>query len=143
MFKKIAIAYDESKASEHALTASISLASSVGASLRIITVVEPLPAYVNMTLAIDGNLPQQLLNERRERLRQSLNLAVKHAANAGVHAEAALIDGREVESLLAEITASSADLLVLGLSRHHGFGEMSSTAHRIALHSPCPILGVH
>jgi nucleotide-binding universal stress UspA family protein len=143
MFKKIAIAYDESKSSEHALATAISLAASLGSNLRIITIVEPLPVYVNMTLAVDPDLPQQLLNERRDRLKLAIQLALQHAVDAGVDAEATLVDGREVEGVLAEVTARHADLLVLGLSQHHGFGEMSSTAHRIALHSPCPILGVH
>lgn len=143
MFKKIAIAYDESKSAQHALATAISLAASLGSHLRIITIVEPQPFYVNIALAADINLPEQLQNERRERLQQALKLALQHAADAGVTAEASLIDGREVEGILAEVGTCCADLLVLGLSQHHGFGEMTSTVHRIALHSPCPILGVH
>jgi nucleotide-binding universal stress UspA family protein len=143
MFKKIAIAYDESKASEHALATAISLAAALGASLHIITIVEPLPGYVNIALAIDGSLLQQLQDERRERLKQTHELALIHATDAGVNARAVLIDGREVEGILAELKACGADLLVIGLSQHHGFGEMSSTLHRVALHVPCPMLGVH
>ncbi len=143
MFNKIAIAYDESPAAEHALAKAISLAAALGSTLRIITIVEPLPAYVNIALALDGNLPQQLLNERRQRLSQTHKLALIHAAEAGVSADAILVDGREVEGILAEITAYGADLLVIGLSQHHGFGEMSSTIHRISLNAPCPVLGVH
>ncbi len=143
MFSKIAIAYDDSPAAEHALATAVSLAASLGSSLRLITIVEPLPMYVNMALAVDADLPQQLLNERRERLKLAIELAIEHAAKAGVVAEAAIIDGREVEGILAEVSACGADLLILGLSQHHGFGEMSSTVHRISLHTPCPILGVH
>ncbi len=142
MYKKIAIAYDESSSSEHALATAISLAATLGASLRIITVVEPLPLYVNMTLAVDPDLPQQLLNERRERFELALKLALKHAADAGVTADAALIDGREVDGILAEVSASHADLLVVGLHQHLGFGEMGSTTHRIAMRATCPVLGV-
>ncbi|MGA7157300.1 MAG: universal stress protein [Acidobacteriaceae bacterium] len=143
MFKKIAVAYDDSKSAQHALATAISLAASLGSNLRIVTIVEPQPFYVNIALAADYNLPDLLQNERRERLQQSLKLALQHAANAGVEAEATLVDGREVEGILAEITSCCADLLVLGLSQHHGFAEMTSTVHRISLHTPCPILGVH
>ncbi|MFP5233437.1 MAG: universal stress protein [Acidobacteriota bacterium] len=142
MYKKIAIAYDESSSSEHALATAISLAATLGSSLRIITVVEPLPLYVNISLAVDPDLPQQLLNERRERFELAIQLALKHAAEAGVVADAALIEGREVEGILAEVGACHADLLVLGLRQHIGFGEMGSTAHRIAMRVTCPILGV-
>jgi nucleotide-binding universal stress UspA family protein len=143
MFKKIAIAYDDSTSAEHALVTAISLAASLGSNLRIISIVEPQPFYVNMALAADTNIPEQLQNERRERLKASLALALKHASQAGVGAEATLIDGHEVEGILTEISSCGADLLVIGLSQHHGFGERTSTAHRIALHAPCPILGVH
>ena len=143
MFKKIAIAYDESKSAQHALATAISLAASLHANLRIITIVEPHPALRKHRPSPSTSTSPAALNERRERLQQALKLALQHAADAGVTAEAALIDGREVEAILAEVTSCCADLLVLGLSQHHGFGEMSSTAHRISLHAPCPILGVH
>ncbi|HEX4154872.1 MAG TPA: universal stress protein [Acidobacteriaceae bacterium] len=143
MFKKIAVAYDESAPSEHALATAISLAASLGSSLRIVTVIEPLPGYVNMSLAVDPTLPQQLLNERRERLKQVHELAVKHASGANVKAETALLDGPEVDSILSEVAASGADLLVIGLSQHHGFGEFTSTVHRIGLQVSCPVLAVH
>ncbi len=104
--------------------------------------VEPPPLYVNMTLAVDPDLPQQLLNERRERFQQALKLALQHAADAGVTADAALIEGREVDGILAEVSACHAALLVFGLHQRLGFGEMGSTSHRIAMRVPCPILGV-
>lgn len=144
MFKKIAIAYDESPYSEHALTAAISLAASLGSTLRIITVVESQPSYVNMSLAIDPTLPARLQDERRERLKQIQALAIRHAADAGVPADSILVDGPEVDTILAEVTAFSAELLVVGLSqRHGGVGEFISTVHRIGLEVPCPVLAVH
>ena len=143
MFKKIAIAYDESPSSQHALTAAISLAASLGSSLRIITVIEPQPSYVNMSLAIDPTLPSRLQDERRERLKQIQTLAVRHATDAGLTADSALIDGPEVESILSEVNAFAAELLVIGLSQHHGIGEYFSTVHRVGLQVPCPVLAVH
>ena len=108
MFKKIAIAYDESPSSENALTAGISLAATLGSTVRIITVIEPQPGYVNMSLAIDPKLPQRLADERRERLKQVQELAIRHAAEAGVTADGILIDGPEVETILVAVTAYNA-----------------------------------
>ena len=144
MFKKIAIAYDESPASEHALTAAISLAAALGSTLRIITVVESQPSYVNISLAVDPTLPSRLQDERRERLKQIQTLAIRHAADVNVSADSVLVDGPEVDTILAEVNAYSAELLVVGLSqRHGGVGEFISTVHRIGLHVPCPVLAVH
>jgi len=141
MFKKIAIAYDESPASEHALATAISLAASLGSTLRIVTVIEPQPGYVNMSLAIDPTLPARLQDERRERLKQIQALAIRHAADSGVAADGVLIDGPEVETILATVNAYNAELLVIGLAQHHG--EYFSTLHRIAMQIPCPVLAVH
>lgn len=143
MFKKIAIAYDESAPSEHALTVAISLAASLGSTLRIITVIEPLPGLINMSLAVDPSLPADLQSERRERLKHVHELAVRHAADAGVTADSVLTEGPEVDTILAEITTCGADLLVIGLARHHGLGELTSTLHRVSLKVPCPVLAVH
>jgi len=144
MFKKIAIAYDESPSSEHALTAAISLAASLGSALRIITVIESQPAYVNMTLAIDPTLPSRLADERRERLKQIQALAIRHAADAGVTADTVLVNGPEVETILAEVAAYNAELLVVGLAQHRGMGEyFFGTLHRIGMQAQCPLLAVH
>ena len=142
MFKKIAIAYDESPASEHALTAAISLAASLGSTLRIITVIEPLPGYVNMSLAIDPTLPERLQNERRERLKEVQKLALGHASGAGVSADNILTEGPEIDTILAEVRAHGSELLVIGLSQHQGLADFASTVHRVGLRAPCPILAV-
>lgn len=143
MFNKIVVAYDESPPSEHALATAISLAASLGSTLRIVTVIEPLASYINMSLAVDPTLPQQLLDERRERLKRVHEQAAQHAADAGVKAETVLIDGPEVESIVAEIPSCGADLLVIGLAHHRGLGELTSTLHRVSLHVACPVLAVH
>jgi nucleotide-binding universal stress UspA family protein len=142
MFKKIAVAYDESPASEHALTAAISLAATLGSTLRIITVIEPLPGYVNMSLAVDPTLPARLQAERRERLKQVHQLALRHASNAGVTADNILSEGPEIDTILSEVTAYGSELLVIGLSQHQGLIEFASTVHRVGLRAPCPVLAV-
>jgi nucleotide-binding universal stress UspA family protein len=144
MFRKIAVAYDESPYSERALTTAISLAATLGSTLHIITVVESQPGYVNISLAIDPTLPSRLQNERRERLKQIQTLAVRHAADAGVSADCILVDGPEVDTILTEVNAWNADLLVVGLSQqgHGGVGEFISTVHLIGMKIPCPVLAV-
>jgi nucleotide-binding universal stress UspA family protein len=57
MFQKIMVAYDESLEAGKALEVAIELARALGAELKVVTVLEPLPAYfsfaVSAVLAVD------------------------------------------------------------------------------------------
>ena len=58
MFKKIAVAFDESAEAERAFRAALNLANLVSAELYLVTVIENLPAYYSPTswsLDFDGN----------------------------------------------------------------------------------------
>ena len=46
MYKRMIVAYDESPEAKRALTHAIELAKVMGAELRLVTVSEPLPAYI-------------------------------------------------------------------------------------------------
>ena len=46
MYRKMMVAYDESPEAQRALTRAIDLAKLMDAELRLVTVSEPLPAYV-------------------------------------------------------------------------------------------------
>ena len=142
MFQNIVIAYDESKEAAHALDSAISLAKCMQAKLKIVTVVEALPGYTNMAAIVAPQVPQELMDERREMLQALQASALKRAADLGVAADAILIDGEEVESIIDAATRGKADLLILGLRRHHLLSLFGGTAHRVAEHSPCAILAV-
>jgi nucleotide-binding universal stress UspA family protein len=46
VYRRMIVAYDESPEAKRALTHAIELAKLIGAELRLVTVCEPLPAYV-------------------------------------------------------------------------------------------------
>ena len=48
MFHTIMVAYDESREAAHALASAIELAKALGTHLKIVTVVEALPAFYNI-----------------------------------------------------------------------------------------------
>ena len=144
MYKRMIVAYDESPEARRALVRAIELAKPMGAELRLVTVSEPLPAYVAYAdVAFPGS--QRMLAEERQVFYSKLQEEAKvRAAENGVIADAVIVEGDEVQSIVDSITSWHADLLVIG-RRHHSspFTRMwGGTVHEIAERTRCNILGV-
>ena len=144
MYEKMMVAYDESPEAKRALTHAIELAKLVGAKLRLVTVSEPLPGYVNY---VDAAFPgsRQLLLEERENFYNELQAQAKaNAAENGVTADSVIVQGNEVESIVESIKSWKADLLVIG--RRHHTSPLSrmwgGTVHEIAERTNSAILAV-
>jgi nucleotide-binding universal stress UspA family protein len=142
MFHTIMVAYDESREAAHALASAIELAKSLGAHLKIVTVVEALPSFYNIAAIISPSVLDESLEGKRSQLRTLQQSAIKRATAAGVKADAILVDGGEVAGIVRAAQREHADLLVIGLPKHHGLGAFNSTAHDVAEHTPCPLLEV-
>lgn len=65
MFKKIAVAFDESPEAARAFHSALELAKLDAAELTIVTVVENLPAYISYVSAVAPDVPVLLTNQRR------------------------------------------------------------------------------
>jgi hypothetical protein len=83
------------------------------------------------------------LDDKRSRLRTFQQNAIRRATLAGVKAEAILVDGGEVPEIIRAAQREHADLLVIGLPKHHGLGAFNSTAHDVSDQTPCPLLEVN
>jgi nucleotide-binding universal stress UspA family protein len=143
MFHTIMVAYDESREAAHALASAIELATSLGAHLKIVTVVEALPSFYNIAAIVSPSVLSESLEDKRSRLRTLQQSAIKKATSAGVKAEAILVDGGEVSAIVRAAQREHADLLVIGLPKHHGLGAFNSTAHDVADQTPCALLEVN
>jgi nucleotide-binding universal stress UspA family protein len=143
MFHTIMVAYDESREAAHALASAIELAKPLGAQLKIVTVVEALPSFYNIAAIISPSVLDESLEGKRSQLRTLQQGAIKRATAAGVKADAILVDGGEVAGIVRAAQREHADLLVIGLPKHHGLGAFNSTAHDVADHTPCPLLEVN
>lgn len=144
MFKKIAVAFDESPESQRAFKVALQLAKEVAAELSIITVVEDLPAYIGYVASIAPGVPSLLRTEGRTFYQDLQNAAKTEAEREGITLRAELTEGHEIDALLDIVNELKPDLLVIGL-RHESVDLrlLESTAHRIAHHARCNILGVH
>jgi nucleotide-binding universal stress UspA family protein len=144
MFKKIAVAFDESPEARRAFRSALDLAQLTAAELTIVTVIENLPVYISYVSAVAPDVPVLLKNERQAFYSDLQSRAKSMAEQHGIRAHAKLIEGNEIEGLLQAIDEAQPDLLVVGLRQEPGgFNEyLGGTAHRLALHAKCDVLGI-
>jgi nucleotide-binding universal stress UspA family protein len=144
VYKRLIVAYDESPEAQRALTRAIELAKLMESELRLVTVSEPLPAYVAYA---DVGFPgaKRMLSDERQNFYDKLQEEAKvRAAENGIVADGVIVEGDEVQSIVDSITSWHADLLVIG-RRHHSSPLTriwGGTVHEIAERTTCNILAV-
>ena len=144
MFKKIAVAFDESAEANRAFRAALNLAKLTSAELYIVTVIENLPAYISYVSAVAPDVPGLLKSQRRTLYEDLHSRAKGTAEQAGVNLHSEIVEGDEIEALLHLIDLILPDLLVVGLRWEPGGLSqfLGGIAHRLALHARCNILGI-
>lgn len=144
MFKKIVVAYDESSEAERAFRSALDLAKFFVSQLYIITVVEDLPPYVGYISAVAPDVSGKLKADRQAFYADLHSKARSVAERAGVTLRSEILEGREIEGILRLIDRLQPDLLVVGLRFEPGglSQYLGGTAHKLALHANCNILGV-
>lgn len=144
MFKRIAVAYNESPEAQRAFASAVQLAKVLGAELHTITVVGDLPAYTIFASAADPSLPRVLQEDRISfygALQQKGRaVALEHGINVFTHA----VGGSEVEAIIRFLREQKTDLLVVGLHQRDLYiARLWSTVYELAQEAPCSVLGVH
>ncbi len=143
MFRKLAVAYNQSPESERALSTAIQLARALNAELHIITVVGDLPAYTAFAAA-GGETSRVLIDDQQKFYEALKEKAHSLASNHGIEPHSHLIEGREVRAIVDFLRQQKADLLVLGLHQRDFYIErLWSTVYELAQEAPCSVLGVH
>jgi nucleotide-binding universal stress UspA family protein len=144
VFKKIAVAFDESPEAERAFRSALDLAKFASAELCLITVIEAFPAYIGYVSASSPDVTRLLVGERHSFYEDMQTKAKLHAAEAGVPIRTELAEGSEVATIVSVVERVSPDLLVVGLHRHStDLQFFGGTAHQLANHVKCNILGIH
>jgi nucleotide-binding universal stress UspA family protein len=144
MFKKIAVAYNESREAEHALLCAIRLAKSLGAELSTITVASELPAYTAFAGAASPSLSRVLADDREKIYALLEGKARTFAQPYGLEIQSHVVQGHEVEAIVNFLRRQKIDLLVMGLhQRSLHLARLWSTVYELAQEAPCSVLGVH
>ncbi len=141
-FKNILVAVDFDDRSEVLLSYASNLALKYDAQLWIVHIAAPEPQFVGYQVG-----PEYIRDVRAEDLRDEHRFLQKMAAQVregGGKAEALLIQGPTVETLLEELNKLEADLLVVG-SNQHGFlyrAFAEDTAAELQKQCQVPLLSI-
>jgi nucleotide-binding universal stress UspA family protein len=144
MFKRIAVAFDESPEAGRAFRSALDLAKALGSELYLITVIESLPPYIGYATAVAPDVPG-LLKADRQAFYDDLHAKARTTAEqAGITIRSEFFEGDETKGLLHLAGQLRPDLLVVGLRFEPGglSQYLGGTAHKLALHASCNILGV-
>ena len=143
MFKKILLANDGSDASLHAARLALNLARVHGASLTVVTVVDPYPfigigevnpmgfdAYMGAARELAQQAQQRVL-ELAQSLHGPQDLKLLAVEDVSV-----------VEGIVKTGQETGADVIVIGSHGRNALSRlvMGNVAHKVVNHSPIPVL---
>ena len=138
MIDRILAAIDPSRESARALRLAIELAREIGAELKVIIVLKPLPAC--FSFAVSAVFAQMWKRANSQKSSTLHSHAKQQMAKAGIFPDAELVAGSEVHTILRCAKQYRADLIVMGLRNRTIV--MDRTAQDVADRSSCAVLGV-
>lgn len=143
MYQRILVPFDGSDTSCRALDAAVRMARESGGTLRVVHVMED-SAYMTGYDPMGGS-SGLLLKAIREGARRILADGVERAGQAGLVAEAELLDppGGRLGSVVAEAARKwQADLVVVGTHGRRGLGRvlLGSGAEQVIREATVPVL---
>jgi len=140
--KTILCPTDFSECSAAALGAAIELGKRLGARLQLVHVFQ-LPQYVGWEEGMAMVAASaSFLDELRKQAEQQLQKQLESVKQAGVAAEAVLVDGVPFQQVIER--SEKADLVVMGTHGRTGLPRLmlGSVAERVVRLSKCPVLTV-
>ena len=138
MFRKILVAVDGSDCASQAVWVAAYLARVLGADLCVITVFDPVPAYVGEFAHLAA------INAQRKAAEEILQKALGVAGELPGRLESEVQEGRPAEAILRVAKARAIDLIVMG-ARGHGTLSgflLGSQSLKVLHHAGCPVLVV-
>ena len=136
--RKILLATDLSHVSDVATDLAFDLAHSVGASLLVVSVIDP------HELRLPGGRFLVRMDQVRERRETAAQELVHRGRRAGVQVTFLVWDGDPAESIVAAASSEGADLVIVGSHGRGALGRMllGSVSDQVVRNAPCPVLVV-
>lgn len=134
-FRKILIAVDGEPLADHAAEVGIELASSLGAEIGLVYVVEPALSQA------PGIQPADLIAEDEREGRRVLD-RLRHLLPPDRLRAEFIHAGRPASEIVRTAKEWAADVIVIGSHGRHGFQRalLGSVAEEVMRHAPCPVL---
>jgi len=136
--KSVLLAFDGSEFSERALARACRLSEAEGAKVTVLYVI---PRYEEMLEFFKTDSIKETLRREAGRIVEG---AASMAAALGVEARVEADEGQAAERVVEAAKRLGADLIVMGTYGHRGVNRaiMGSTAERVIINAPCPVLVV-
>ena len=140
--KQILVPLDGSPIAEEALAEAQSLAGEVGATLRIVRVLEPLSDWQKEVLAEQGYAEDTLNAERRTEANNYLHTICEQLKVAHITTACELFSGQASEAILHILGKEQIDLVVMSTHGLSGYSRWvyGSVAGKVLHSAPCPLL---
>ena len=137
MDKTIVLAYDGSPSSNKALELAVNLAKSVGADLKLVTVIEQPPSVFTDEFNI-AEFEKKLHSAGLEVMASG----EQKAQELGLKVESVLLEGNPAEEILNYAVKVNACMIVVGTRGLGGFHSLlvGSVAQALVAHSQIPVL---
>jgi len=133
---KVLLATDLSHVSDVATDWAFDLASHVGASLLVVSVIDPLE------LRLPGGRFLARIDQVRERRETAAQELVQRGRRTGVRVTFLVWDGDPAESIVAAAESEGADLIMVGSHGRGAIGRLllGSVSEYVMRNAPCPVL---
>jgi nucleotide-binding universal stress UspA family protein len=143
-FQKLLLATDLSEASADATDQAFELAARLGASLLVVSVIDPGSLRRTGTLAagrLGGPMRIDQVRERREHVAQVL---VERGRRSGVDVSFLVWDGDPGDTIVEAAEAERADMVLVGSHGRGAVGRffLGSVSEHVVRHATCPVLVV-
>jgi len=142
VFASIVVGTDGSESAQEAVRQAVELAVRLGATLRIVSAYEPVPAGRLREEAQQVPPDLQWMINPREDVDATLRNAAEAALEGGVEAETYARQGDPADAILDVAEEQGADLIVVGNKGMTGARRflLGSVPNRVSHHAPCSVL---
>jgi nucleotide-binding universal stress UspA family protein len=142
VFASIVVGTDGSESAQEAVRQAVELAARLGATLRIVSAYEPVPAGRLRDESREVPPDLQWMINPREDVDATLRGAAEAAREGGVEAETYARQGDPADAILDVAEEQGADLIVVGNKGMTGARRflLGSVPNRVSHHAPCSVL---
>jgi nucleotide-binding universal stress UspA family protein len=142
MFSSIVVGTDGSDTARKAVRAAVDLASTVGATLDIVSAYEPVPAQRLRQEARQAPADLQWTITPREDVEATLADAAEQLEGTGVAVQTFAREGDPADAILDVAEERGADLIVVGNKGMTGAKRflLGSVPNKVSHHAPCSVL---
>jgi nucleotide-binding universal stress UspA family protein len=142
VFKSIVVGTDGSETASEAVRQAVELASSVGATIELVSAYEPVPAQRLREERRDAPEDLQWAISPREDVDATLASAADTARKSGVEVNVYPRQGDPADAILDVAEEREADLIVVGNKGMTGAKRflLGSVPNKVSHHAPCSVL---